>query len=87
MKKTSLLLLLVSGLGMAYTPVPELTQPDLGYRTAPLLQIGGYQFKDLNKNGSLDPYEDWRLPVDQRITNLISQMTFCLLYTSDAADE
>jgi beta-glucosidase len=75
MKKTSLLLLLVSGLGMAYTPNPELSQPELGHRTAPLLQIGGYQFKDLNKNGALDPYEDWRLPVDQRITNLISQMT------------
>ena len=25
-----------------------------------------YAFKDLNKNGSLDAYEDWRLPVNER---------------------
>ena len=23
--------------------------------------MDGYQFKDLNANGALDPYEDWRL--------------------------
>ena len=26
-----------------------------------ILTIDGYAFKDLNKNGKLDPYEDWRL--------------------------
>lgn len=64
-----------SGLWMACSSGPEFTQPDLGYRSAPLLEAAGYQFKDLNKNGSLDPYEDWRLPQDQRIQNLISLMT------------
>jgi len=29
------------------------------------------EFKDLNKNGKLDPYEDWRLPINDRIENLI----------------
>jgi beta-glucosidase len=35
----------------------------------------GLQFKDLNKNGKVDVYEDWRLPVDQRVADLLSQMT------------
>lgn len=51
------------------------SQPSLGYRSAKLLTVGGLQFKDLNKNGKLDPYEDWRLPNDARIKDLLSQMT------------
>lgn len=35
----------------------------------------GYAFKDLNKNGKLDPYEDWRLPADTRAKDLASKMT------------
>ena len=27
-----------------------------------LLEVDGFAFKDLNKNGTLDKYEDWRLP-------------------------
>lgn len=42
---------------------------------APILEVDGLQFKDLNKNGVLDPYEDWRLPVDVRVEDLLSQMT------------
>jgi beta-glucosidase len=50
-------------------------QADLGYRTAKILKVAGLDFKDLNKNGKLDKYEDWRLPVEVRIKDLISQMT------------
>ena len=25
-----------------------------------ILTVAGFAFKDLNKNGQLDPYEDWR---------------------------
>jgi len=49
-------------------------QPKLEARRAQTISIGRYQFKDLNKNGRLDPYEDWRLPVEDRIENLISLM-------------
>ncbi len=35
----------------------------------------GYGFKDLNKNGKLDKYEDWRLSVDERARDLASQMS------------
>ncbi len=32
-------------------------------------------FKDLNKNGKLDKYEDWRLPTDERAKDLAAQMS------------
>lgn len=41
----------------------------------PTITVGGKTFKDLNKNGKLDVWEDTRLPVDQRIDAIISQMT------------
>lgn len=50
-------------------------QPVLEARKVQTISEGKYQFKDLNKNSKLDPYEDWRLPLDERISNLISLMT------------
>jgi len=35
----------------------------------------GYAFKDLNRNGELDEYEDWRLNPDERAEDLASKMT------------
>lgn len=40
-----------------------------------ILTADGFAFKDLNKNGKLDKYEDWRLPVDERARDLASKMT------------
>ncbi|MFN7252967.1 MAG: glycoside hydrolase family 3 protein [Anaerobacillus sp.] len=40
-----------------------------------LIQVDGYAFKDLNKNGVLDPYEDWRLGTDVRAANLASLLS------------
>jgi beta-glucosidase len=34
-----------------------------------------FEFRDLNNNGQLDPYEDSRLPVETRVTDLLSRMT------------
>lgn len=31
--------------------------------------------KDLNKNGTIDPYEDWALSVDARVNDLLGRMT------------
>ncbi|MBM3176827.1 MAG: glycoside hydrolase family 3 C-terminal domain-containing protein [Bacteroidetes bacterium] len=42
---------------------------------APVLISGKQSFRDLNKNGKLDPYEDHRKPVEDRVTDLLSQMT------------
>jgi beta-glucosidase len=51
------------------------TQPVLGNKAINLIKKGKFQFKDLNKNNKLDKYEDWRLPVNERINDLISKMT------------
>lgn len=40
-----------------------------------LLTEGGLAFRDLNKNGRLDPYEDPRRPIEERVEDLLSQMT------------
>lgn len=50
----------------------------LGYATnsgVNLLTVDRYAFKDLNKNGALDTYEDWRLPVEERAKDLASKMS------------
>ncbi len=40
----------------------------------PILNDNGYQFRDLNKNGELDVYEDKRQNIENRITDLLLQM-------------
>lgn len=52
--------------------------PNLGYSKnsgVSILDQEGLKFKDLNKNGQLDKYEDWRLPVDERAKDLASKMS------------
>lgn len=53
----------------------KVVQPILGHRSVEILKDGKLEFKDLNKNHKIDRYEDWRLPVDERIKDLISKMT------------
>lgn len=50
-------------------------QPKLGARVVKILEVDGLRFKDLNKNGKLDIYEDWRRPTEERVNDLVSQMT------------
>jgi beta-glucosidase len=50
----------------------------LGYSTTSGVKIitaDGFAFKDLNKNGKLDKYEDWRLSFDIRAKDLASKMS------------
>ncbi len=52
--------------------------PTLGYSDSSgvkLIEDKGYAFKDLNKNGKLDKYEDWRLTADERAKDLASQLS------------
>lgn len=53
----------------------SVTQPKVVAHKAKIITVDGKQFKDLNKNGKLDPYEDWRLPDTERIKDLIGKMT------------
>src|ERR1700759_3456000 len=39
-----------------------------------ILVVDGFAFKDLNKNGKLDKYEDWRLSSDERARDLAPKM-------------
>ena len=50
----------------------------LGYSTISGVELvieRGFAFKDLNKNGQLDTYEDWRLDVNERAADLASKMS------------
>ena len=52
--------------------------PSLGYSPqsgVKLLTVDGYAFKDLNRNDSLDAYEDWRLSAQERAADLTSQLS------------
>ena len=35
----------------------------------------GFAYRDLNKNGRLDPYEDPRRPIAERVEDLLAQLT------------
>jgi len=44
-------------------------------KEAPTLTQDGITFRDLNKNGKLDIYEDPRRPIEERVEDLLKQMT------------
>lgn len=44
-------------------------------RVKGVLTEKGRQFKDLNANGQVDTYEDWRKPVEERVADLVERMT------------
>ena len=76
-----------------FTLVHQSQGPTLGYTSAPILTVDGYAFKDLNRNGSLDVYEDWRKDARTRAQDLASRLTLeeicgLMLYSSavDAND-
>ncbi|MCL6261269.1 glycoside hydrolase family 3 protein [Aquiflexum sp. TKW24L] len=55
-----------------------------------ILEKNGLKFKDLNKNGELDKYEDWRLSFEERATDLASKLSVeqiagLMLYSSHQA--
>lgn len=61
-----------------FISVENVNGPTLGYSPhsgVTLLDTDGLKFKDLNRNGLLDTYEDWRLPVDERAEDLASKMS------------
>jgi hypothetical protein len=55
--------------------VPQPPQPVLGSRAVKVITVEGRSFRDLNRSGALDPYEDWRLPAVRRAADLVARMT------------
>src|SRR5215467_8790437 len=51
------------------------SQPHLGTRGVPIIERDGLRFKDLNRSGAVDPYEDWRLTPAARARDLVGRMT------------
>ena len=64
--------LLATSTSMAAAPTQT---PELQARVKPILSAKGVPYKDLNGNGRLDVYEDWRQPVHKRVDDLVRQMT------------
>jgi len=54
-----------AGRTLSYTPSSGIS----------ILTADRLAFKDLNKNGQLDPYEDWRLGVDDRARDLAAKLS------------
>ena len=67
--------IVLSGLLACGSPNQEINQPELTTRSIPLLTAEGYEFKDFNRDGVLDAYEDWRLSPAARAQDLVSGMT------------
>ena len=73
-----------------YTLVTQKGGPTLGLTSAPILTVRGHAFKDLNRNGELDPYENWRRPAYERAVDLAGRLTVeeiagLMLYSSHQA--
>ena len=76
--------------GDGYLYITQDGGPTLGYTSAVILFDDGFAFKDLNRNGSIDPYEDWRLPAEDRAKDLarrlsIEEIAGLMLYSSHQA--
>ena len=50
-------------------------QPTIQVRSRAVLTVDGRQFRDANGSGTVDQYEDWRLPAGVRVDDLVSRMT------------
>ena len=73
-----------------YTLITQKGGPTLGYTSAPILTVRGHAFKDLNRNGELDPYENWRRPAYERAVDLANRLSVeeiagLMLYSSHQA--
>jgi beta-glucosidase len=52
-----------------------------------VVEVDGYAFKDLKRKGVLEAYEDWRLPMEERVADLakklsIEEIAGLMLYSS-----
>ena len=74
--RNTLLFGLIGAIAIAqFTSAPVATADDavvdVKARVVPIID----GCRDLNKNGKIDPYENWRLPVEQRVEDLLARMT------------
>lgn len=74
--KTRLLATTILGMAFAhgaFAQTPD--QPVIDTRAKAVIEVDGLQFRDANGSGTLDAYEDWRLPVADRVADLLDRMS------------
>ncbi len=49
--------------------------PTLESRDVTVISVAGRDFRDLDRDGTLTPYEDWRLEPEERAADLLARMT------------
>lgn len=54
-------------------PVPAM--PMVRSASKPIITVEGLRFRDLDGDGRLTPFEDWRLPTAARVDDLVQRMT------------
>jgi len=72
------IILIVAGIGWYWLSSSFISIDDRSeYEDVPIEEItqAGYTFRDLNRNGKLDVYEDDRKQTDERVEDLLAQMT------------
>ena len=47
----------------------------IGTTVKSVLNVNGKYYRDSNGNGTLEPFENWELTVDERVADLVSRMT------------
>ena len=72
--KWFVILLLTTTLSSCSFPVRAQGQQVVA-RVKPMITVNNKEFKDLNANGVLDDYENWELPVEKRVEDLLSWMS------------
>ena len=50
-------------------------QPALTTRAVPIITVDGLKFRDLDRDGQLTPYEDWRKPARERAADLAGRLS------------
>lgn len=67
--------LVAGGLVLSACQADAPAPPSIETRDAPILSVDGLEFRDLDRNGELTPYEDWRLSPEDRAADLLARMT------------
>jgi beta-glucosidase len=67
------------GGGQGHGPGPGhgggVQQPALTTRAAPIIAVDGLRFRDLDRDGQLTPYEDWRRSAQDRAADLLGRLS------------
>ena len=70
-----LLFLTATAVALAPAALAATVQPGLGSRSGTVIAVDGLKFRDLDRDGKLSPYEDWRLDAPRRAADLTARMT------------